>query len=68
MFAILQVDGHDGTFPWVNGKSDHFGSSFAWGAHAPRYGWGLKVGEEDLDDGGVEHRALLSCGRPQRSH
>src|SRR3984893_5344259 len=32
--AILQVDSHDGTFPWVNRKSDHFGSSFAWGAHA----------------------------------
>src|SRR5260370_42222000 len=35
---------------------------------APRYDWGLKVGEEDLNGGGVEHGALLSCGRPQRSH
>ena len=35
---------------------------------APRYNWGLKVGEEDLDGGGVEHRTLLSCGRTQRSH
>src|SRR5260370_38785535 len=32
--AILQVDSHDATFPWVNRKSDHFGSSSAWGAYA----------------------------------
>jgi hypothetical protein len=35
---------------------------------APRNDWRLEVGEEDLDGGGVEHRALLSCGCPQRSH
>src|ERR1700738_3368064 len=36
--AILQVDCHDGSFPRVNRESDHFGSSFAWGAHASAVG------------------------------
>jgi hypothetical protein len=36
--AILQVDCHDGSFPRVNRASGHFGSSFAWGAHASAVG------------------------------